>query len=99
MSKEVDDDRRRLLRTAAVTVAAAGLGVAGPAKAQSSGERSLDPPSKPATTTSFGSLKQIDAGVLNVGYVEAGPPPTALWSCCFTAGPTTFTAMSMWRPC
>src|SRR5579864_1492196 len=25
------------------------------------------------TNTSFGSLKQIDAGVLNVGYVEAGP--------------------------
>src|ERR671932_1293747 len=23
--------------------------------------------------TSFGSLKQIDAGVLNVGYAEAGP--------------------------
>ena len=25
------------------------------------------------THTSFGSLKQIDAGDLNVGYVEAGP--------------------------
>src|SRR5947208_4826874 len=29
---------------------------------------------KPGTNTSFGSLKQIDAGVLNVGYAEAGPP-------------------------
>src|SRR5437763_4665720 len=29
---------------------------------------------KPGTDTSFGSLKQIDAGVLNVGYAEAGPP-------------------------
>src|SRR2546425_4416227 len=28
---------------------------------------------KPGTKTSFGSLKQIDAGVLNVGYAEAGP--------------------------
>src|SRR5260221_3001405 len=28
---------------------------------------------KPGTNTSFGSLKQIDAGVLNVGYAEAGP--------------------------
>jgi pimeloyl-ACP methyl ester carboxylesterase len=75
MSKEVDDDRRRLLRTAAVAAAAAGLGVTGPAKAQPTGEGSLAPPgSKPGTTTSFGSLKQIDAGVLNVGYVEAGPP-------------------------
>jgi pimeloyl-ACP methyl ester carboxylesterase len=28
---------------------------------------------KRGTNTSFGSLKQIDAGVLNVGYAEAGP--------------------------
>ena len=28
---------------------------------------------KPGTNTSFGSLKQIDAGVLNVGYAETGP--------------------------
>ncbi len=28
---------------------------------------------KSATNTSFGPLKQIDAGVLNVGYAEAGP--------------------------
>src|ERR1700736_2330963 len=25
------------------------------------------------TNTSFGALKQIDAGVLNIGYAEAGP--------------------------
>ena len=31
------------------------------------------PPIKPGTNTSFGPLKQIDAGVLNVGYAEAGP--------------------------
>ena len=24
-------------------------------------------------STSFGALKQIDAGLLNVGYAEAGP--------------------------
>ena len=28
---------------------------------------------KPVTNTSFGVLKQIDTGVLNVGYAEAGP--------------------------
>jgi hypothetical protein len=28
---------------------------------------------KPGTNTSLGALKQIDAGVLNVGYAEAGP--------------------------
>ena len=30
--------------------------------------------SKPATNTTFGALKQIDAGVLSVAYAEAGPP-------------------------
>ena len=31
------------------------------------------PAIKPGTNTSFGPLKQINAGVLNVGYAEAGP--------------------------
>ncbi len=31
------------------------------------------PAIKPGTNTSFGPLKQIDAGVLNVGYAEDGP--------------------------
>jgi pimeloyl-ACP methyl ester carboxylesterase len=31
------------------------------------------PPVKPGTNTSFGSLKQIAASVLSVGYAEAGP--------------------------
>ncbi len=31
------------------------------------------PAIRPGTDTSFGPLKQIDAGVLNVGYAEAGP--------------------------
>jgi pimeloyl-ACP methyl ester carboxylesterase len=31
------------------------------------------PAIKPGTNTSFGPLKQIDAGLLNVGYAEAGP--------------------------
>src|SRR5687767_8991170 len=44
--------------------------------------RAADPPPiTPGTNTSFASLKQIDAGVLNVGYAEAGPsdgPPVIL---------------------
>jgi pimeloyl-ACP methyl ester carboxylesterase len=28
---------------------------------------------KPGTHTSFGALKQVEAGVLNIGYAEAGP--------------------------
>jgi len=31
------------------------------------------PKIEPGTNTSFGSLKQIDAGLLNIGYAEAGP--------------------------
>jgi pimeloyl-ACP methyl ester carboxylesterase len=31
------------------------------------------PPITPGTNTAFGALQQIDAGVLNVGYAEAGP--------------------------
>jgi len=37
--------------------------------------------SKPGSHTSFGPLKQIEAGLLNVGYAEAGPaegPPVLL---------------------
>ena len=30
-------------------------------------------PIKPGTSTSFGPLKQVEAGLLNVGYAEAGP--------------------------
>jgi len=30
-------------------------------------------PDEPGADGSFGALKQIDAGVLDVGYVEAGP--------------------------
>jgi pimeloyl-ACP methyl ester carboxylesterase len=32
------------------------------------------PSIKPGSNTSFGALKQIDAGVLNIGYAETGPP-------------------------
>jgi pimeloyl-ACP methyl ester carboxylesterase len=31
------------------------------------------PPIKPGTNTSFASMKQIGAGVLNIRYAEAGP--------------------------
>ena len=64
--------RRRLLGMAAMTVATAKL--IGSAAAQS-GAKKLEglPPIKPGTNTSFASLKQINAGMLNVGYAEAGP--------------------------
>jgi pimeloyl-ACP methyl ester carboxylesterase len=68
MPEHIDHDRRRFFGAAALTIAAAQLGIIGSAQAQSSA-----PTIKPGTNTSFGPLKQIDAGLLNVGYAEAGP--------------------------
>ncbi len=74
MSEEINHRRRRFLGAAAMTAAAAQISMIGSAKAQSGKTRPADLPSiKPGTNTSFGSLKQINAGVLNVGYAEAGP--------------------------
>lgn len=58
-------NRRYFLGAAALTTAAAQLGAAGIASAAT------------GTHTSFASLKQVDAGPLNIGYAEAGPPDGA----------------------
>jgi len=48
--------------------------VIGSAKAQSNTQKSAVLPTvKPGTNASFASLKQTNAGLLNVGYAEAGP--------------------------
>jgi pimeloyl-ACP methyl ester carboxylesterase len=70
MSDHIDHDRRRFLGAAAMTIAAAQFGMIGSAQAQSAKDAAAI---KPGTNTSFGPLKQIDAGMLNVGYAEAGP--------------------------
>jgi pimeloyl-ACP methyl ester carboxylesterase len=77
MREEIKHDRRRLIGASVLTLAAAELAMMGSADAQSN----TIGPIKPGTNTSFASLKQIDAGVLNVGYAEAGPangPPVIL---------------------
>ena len=63
MLEDIRLARRGFLGAAAVAVAQ--LGAIGTVHAQSSAANSTD--------QSFGPLKQIDAGVLNVGYAEAGP--------------------------
>jgi pimeloyl-ACP methyl ester carboxylesterase len=74
MSEEINNDRRRFLSTTAMTIAAAQLGMFGSASAQSGKTKPANLPAiKPGTNKSFGPLKQIDAGVLTVGYAEAGP--------------------------
>ena len=74
MSEHMNHHRRRFLGTAATTIAAASLGVIRPTRTQSSKTQQADVPSpKPGSHTSFGPIKQIDAGLLNVGYAEVGP--------------------------
>jgi alpha/beta hydrolase fold len=74
MSEEINPHRRRFLGTVARTIAAAQFAMIGSAAAQSSKTKPAGVPAiKPGKNKSFGSLKQIDAGVLNVGYAEAGP--------------------------
>ena len=74
MSEEINHHRRCFLGTAAMAMAAAELGIVESAPAQTGKIKVVQlPPIKTGTNTSFASLKQIDAGVLNVGYAEAGP--------------------------
>jgi pimeloyl-ACP methyl ester carboxylesterase len=66
--------RRSFLGSAAMALAAVQFGVTDSAEAQANNTEIKKIPSiKPATHTLFDSLKQIDAGVLNIGYAEDGP--------------------------
>ncbi len=74
MSEGINQDRRCFLSSVAKTIAAAELAMIGSAEAQSSRGAAPDIlATKPGTNMSLGTLKQIDAGVLTIGYVEAGP--------------------------
>jgi pimeloyl-ACP methyl ester carboxylesterase len=80
--EDVDRHRRRFLGATAMTLAAAQFGMVGSANAQGvkPSAKAL-PEIKPGTHTAFGPLKQVDAGLLNIGYAEAGPadgPPVIL---------------------
>ncbi|MDM9624062.1 alpha/beta hydrolase [Rhizobium sp. S96] len=69
---EVNLQRRRFFGVAAMTVAAVELGMTSLANAQSA-TGSSSAAGKAGNHTSFESLKQIAAGVLDIGYAEAGP--------------------------
>jgi pimeloyl-ACP methyl ester carboxylesterase len=71
MSDIINPRRRRFLGTAAVGISVAELGLSGLARAQSSQEKSA--PAVAMSKASFDDIKQIDAGPLNVGYVDVGP--------------------------
>jgi hypothetical protein len=70
ISGKIDLRRRHLLSAVAMT-AVAPLGMLASANAQPA--KATPPPIGPGTNVSVGPLKQINAGLLNVAYAEAGP--------------------------
>src|SRR5579871_1555142 len=71
-------NRRRFFGAAAMSIAAAQLGGIGMMNKQSTNPQTADTQTaalgpQPGEHTSFAALKQIDAGLLNIGYAEAGP--------------------------
>jgi pimeloyl-ACP methyl ester carboxylesterase len=75
MSYEIDRTRRRFCGIASAALAATQLDVTRSAGAQSGtpgSPKSTASNTGMSTTTAFESLKQINAGLLNVGYAEAG---------------------------
>jgi pimeloyl-ACP methyl ester carboxylesterase len=79
--EEISQNRRRFLGAAAITAATAQLGILSASGVQASTEVPAAAPPRPNTNASFGPLKQINAGLLNIGYAEAGAadgPPVIL---------------------
>ena len=73
MSDEINQPRRRFIGAIALSLAATQFASAGAARAQAgNSEAPRLPAVTPGTNKSFATLKQIDAGVLNVGYAELG---------------------------
>jgi len=80
MSEDPNNGRRSFLGKAVAMFAALQLGMMNISEAIS-GEKSKNPPRLTGAGPSFKPIKQIDAGVLNVGYAEDGPidgPPVVL---------------------
>jgi pimeloyl-ACP methyl ester carboxylesterase len=73
MSDEINHPRRRFIGAIALSLAATQFASAGAVRAQAgAGEAPRLPAVARGTNKSFPVLKQIDAGVLNVGYAELG---------------------------
>ena len=73
-TEKINHNRRRFLHNATVSFAAAGLATIGSADAKSGKPNAAQVPAiKPGTNTSFGSLKQINAGLLSVGIAPRDP--------------------------
>jgi len=72
MSNKTNYGRRLFLRNSAATLAATKFTQINPTFARSENQRNSTP-TKANGSGAFASLKQIDAGVLNIGYAEDGP--------------------------
>jgi pimeloyl-ACP methyl ester carboxylesterase len=73
MHKDANQNRRQFIGAAALALAT-GLGVTGRAAAQPSLAGVASAVTRtPEISASLGPLKQINAGLLNVGYAESGP--------------------------
>ncbi|WP_233233250.1 alpha/beta fold hydrolase [Bordetella sp. LUAb4] len=76
MSNLVNPQRRRLLgsTSALAALGVLNLGLGGTARAQGAQQgSSAQGSSRAAGTASFGTIRQINAGTLNIGYAEVGP--------------------------
>jgi len=73
MSDAINSRRRRFLGTAAASLGAAELALSGLARAQSVTQQAASLTAAKPSNASFGTIKQIDAGLLNIGYAESGP--------------------------
>ncbi|MGO4307205.1 alpha/beta fold hydrolase [Cupriavidus sp. RAF12] len=73
MSEPINPRRRQLFGAAAATLAAAPFGALRAAGVESPGKSPTLPAIQPGAHTSFAKIRQIDAGVLNIGYAEDGP--------------------------
>jgi pimeloyl-ACP methyl ester carboxylesterase len=73
MSEKTGLTRRQFVTTAALGLAASTVGQFAPAYAQTTPSSRGIPAITPGSHTTFGPLKQIKAGDLNVGYAEIGP--------------------------
>jgi pimeloyl-ACP methyl ester carboxylesterase len=72
-SENLNVARRRFFSAAAISIAAAELGLSASTNAQALEPKATQNLPSGGASTSFGPLKQINAGLLNVGYAEAGP--------------------------
>lgn len=73
MLEKINQSRRRFLRNSLITIAATEIGSTGLVSAQSNNQNKESKARRDnLKNADFGPLKQIDAGVLNIGYIEVG---------------------------